>query len=180
MVIRTGRFRSFCDTPERLRQLREGYGVLDDIHLELAPVDAYRDDHDDQVLHLSIMSIVEGGVCLPLQPLLSQTLNTYSLAPLQCMINFFHLVMGVVALNEVLGTNLGFWDIQHIYSVGSTKEEGSYYLKARNKNRKLVTHTLDSAQGDNDDFLIVTSNWEERDEEAGLLAARTPCLWPST
>lgn len=96
---------------------RECYGVPDDIHLELAAIEAPRDGHDDQVLYISIMSIVEGGVHLPLHPLLSQTLNTYCLFPLQCTINFFRLVMGIVALNGVLGTNLGFWDIQYMYNV---------------------------------------------------------------
>lgn len=81
-MIRTGRFRRLCDTLERLSQFRERYGIPDDIHLELAPVDANRDGHDDQVLRLSIMSIVEGGVHLSLHPLLSQTQNTYRLAPL--------------------------------------------------------------------------------------------------
>lgn len=73
--------------------------------------------------------------------------------------------MGIVALNRVLGTNLGFWDIQHLYNIVCTRYEGSYYLKACNKNRKLVIHTPDSACGDDDDFLIITGNWEERGEE---------------
>lgn len=58
-----------------------------------------------------------------------------------------------------------------MYSIISTREEGSYYLKALQKNRKLVTHTPDFARGGNDDFFVVTGNWEERDEEgrpAGL------------
>lgn len=165
MVIRSGRFRRLCDTPEGLWQFRECYGVPDDIHLELALGDAMREGSDNLVLRISIMSVVEGGVCFPLHPLLCQTLNTYRLAHLQCTINVFRLVMGIVALNQILGTNLGFWDIHHLYSIICTREEGSYYLKAREKNRKLVTHTPDSAWGDNDDFLVITENWEERDEE---------------
>lgn len=73
--------------------------------------------------------------------------------------------MGVVPLNGVLDTHLGFWDIQHMYNIICTRDEGSYHLKTQSKNRKLVTHSPNFARGDNDNFLIITSNWEEKDEE---------------
>ncbi|KAF7127505.1 hypothetical protein RHSIM_Rhsim11G0003300 [Rhododendron simsii] len=43
MVIRSVPFRHLCDTPKRLQQFRERYGVLNDIRLELVPDDAMRE-----------------------------------------------------------------------------------------------------------------------------------------
>lgn len=140
-----------------MADFRRRYSIPDDVFLQLAPVEADKDNLDENRVHVSILSIFEGGVHFSLHPLLCQTLAYYRLSPIQCTINFFRVVMGVVALNEVLGTNLGLYDIHHTYSVVSTAQ-GGYYLKARNARRKRVTHTPDSAQGDNDDFFIVTGN----------------------
>lgn len=64
-----------------MRSFRECYGVPDDIVMELALVEADRDGHDDQVLRISIMSIVKGGVRLPLYHMFCENLNTYRLGP---------------------------------------------------------------------------------------------------
>lgn len=61
-----------------------------------------------------------------------------------------------------------------MYNIILTCEEGSYYLKALQKNRKLVMHTPDFARGDNDDFFVVTGNWEERDEEGRSAGLHVP------
>ncbi len=52
--------------------------------------------------------------------------------------------------------------------------ETTYYFKARYAKKKLVTHIPNSSQGDNDDFLIVTGNWEARDEDGKPLGLNIP------
>lgn len=61
-----------------------------------------------------------------------------------------------------------------MYSIVPTREEGSYYLKARNKNRKLVTHTLDFAWG-----IMMTSSLSSSTGKRGTRkAGRLGCPYP--
>lgn len=76
------------------------------------PLDALRENSSWERAHIPIAAIVEGGIRFPLHPLLRHLLNWYSLTPMQVSANVFRLTMGTVALNEILGTNLGLWDIQ--------------------------------------------------------------------
>lgn len=121
----------------------------------------------DQLV-IPISSIVEGGVRFPLHPLLRQVLNYYNLCPIQLLANFFRVVRGTVALNEILGTNLGLWDIHHLYTCSRT-QNSTYYLKSRKGNRKLILNLPESAQGLDHDCLVVTGNFVPRDGQGRVV-----------
>ena len=71
--------------------------------------------------------IIEGGLTFPLHPLLQRMLMHLKLFPLQCGVNFFRIVMGVVALNDRLGVNLGVDEILFCYDLRLVAG-GRYYL----------------------------------------------------
>lgn len=102
-----GRFRRLCETPAAMDEFRRKYNILDNVVLSLAPLDAIRENSSWDRAHIPIVAIVEGGVRFPLHPLLRHVLNWYHLTPMQVSANVFRLIMGTVALNEILGTNLG-------------------------------------------------------------------------
>lgn len=153
-----GRFRNLCDNETHMEAFRRRYEVPDDVNLALALPGTDTHDQTEGRIHVPLLAVVEGGVRFPLHPLLVEIYNICRLSPLQLCPNFYRVVMGVVALNRLLGTNLGWYDIRRLYSVCPTTH-GTYYLKIWDKERRLVTDLPNSCCGENDDFFIVTGNF---------------------
>jgi hypothetical protein len=113
--------------------------------------------HEDLVL--PIVAIVEGGVRIPMHPFLIQFLIHFRLSPFQCVPNVFKIVMGTAVLMEKLSLNLTVHDITYVYSLQTTGRD-QYTLVARNSDRKLVTGLPDSSKSRDEDFLVITGNWQ--------------------
>ena len=139
-----GRLAKLVNIEEKIDQFKKCYGFLEDIQIRYV-------SHDDlalpqyQDLILLTISIVEGGVRIPMHPFLIQFLTHFRLSPLQC-VHVFRVVMGTTVLNERLNLNLTVQDITYIYRLQATSKE-QYTLIARNSNRKLVTGLSDSSKG---------------------------------
>lgn len=118
-------------------------------------------ERSDERIPLPLITIIEGGVRFPLHPLLEEVLHFYGIPHSQLFPNFFRIVMGVVALNNILGINSGLSEIRYCYNfVPITKEISKFYFKPRSAKRQLVQMLPDSGKGVNDIFVIVEGNWE--------------------
>ena len=60
---------------------------------------------------------------------------------------------------EKLGLNLTVYDITYVYSLQMTGRD-QYTLVAGNSDRKLVTGLPDSSKGRDEEFLVITGNWQ--------------------
>jgi hypothetical protein len=60
---------------------------------------------------------------------------------------------------EKLGLKLTVHDITYVYRLQKTDRD-QYTLVARNSDRKLVTGLPDSSKGRDEDFLVITGNWQ--------------------
>ena len=153
-----GKFTKLVDTEEKMVQFKSRYGFPEDVHILYVP---YGDLAllQRQDLVLPIVAIVEGGVRIPMHPFLIQFLTHFRLSPLQCAPNVFRIVMGTAVLMKKLGLNLTVHDITYVYSLQTTGRD-QYTLVARNVNRKLVIRLPDSSKGQDEDFLVITGNWQ--------------------
>ncbi|KAI8542915.1 hypothetical protein RHMOL_Rhmol08G0176900 [Rhododendron molle] len=157
--------------------LRTKYNVLESVGLELAPLRADRDVGSWDRMGIPIVAIVEGGVRFPLDPLLHRVLNWYRLTPMQVSTNFFRLVMGIVALNRILGTQLGIWDIQWWYSIVINPKYNTYYFKVRKADKRFMLNMPDSTRDHEMDFLYVTGAFEAMEEDGQVVGFHCPHIF---
>ena len=153
-----GRLAKLVNTEEKIVQFKKRYGFPEDVHIRHVPFDdlallQYQD------LVLPIVAIVEGGVRIPMHPFLIQFLTHFRLSHLQCVSNVFRVVMGTVVLMKKLNLNLVVYDIAYVYRLQVTGRK-QYTLIAWNSDRKLVTGLPDSIKGQDEDFLVITGNWQ--------------------
>ena len=94
-----------------------------------------------------------------MHPFLIQFLIHFRLSPLQCVPNVFRVVMGTTILMDKLGLKLTVYDITYVYRLQKTGRNQDT-LVAHNSDRKLVTGLLDSSKGRDEDFLVITGNWQ--------------------
>ena len=67
------------------------------------------------------------------------------------MPNSHKIIMGVVAMNRLLGTDVGIHDIEHCYDLVKTPREDTYYLRAKKDMEWLVNDLEDTNKYAGDD-----------------------------
>ena len=136
-----GKFRFLVDTPAALATFREDYGVPADVHLQLAEEETTPWGREE--CPFTVLSIVEGGLRFPLNPLITEFLRRTGLAPTQVSTNTYRIINGVHELNNRLGINLGLAEILRQYTMGHTGDGLTYYLKIRPGRENIVTGSPD-------------------------------------
>ena len=105
-----------------------------------------------------LMSILEGEVRFPIDPLLLNTFRYYGLSPNQLSPNFFRVVSCVSRLNQTFGLQLDHHDINHMYSLCG-KKKSNYYLKTRDMRVRLILCLPDSNRNSAEEYIRVRGNW---------------------
>ena len=110
------------------------------------------------VVFFPLMSILEGGVRFPVDPLLLRTLSFYGLNPDQCLPNFYRVVNYVGRLNQLYDLNLTHHDINFLYAIHGSLRNG-YYLQTQNTMVRLISCLPDSNRNSAGEFVRVSRNW---------------------
>ena len=96
--------------------------------------------------------------------------NFYShlqLVPRVVATNVIRVIMSVMALNKITGSEMGLKEILHYYTVHRTPK-GVYYFKKRAHKEELIEYLPDSERGDDDDYFVVSGNWQYAPGDGGL------------
>ncbi|GMP61293.1 hypothetical protein CsSME_00023813 [Camellia sinensis var. sinensis] len=126
-------------SPDRISGFRCHFSIPDDVCLSFV-ADGTLDMErvDETTIVFPLLSIAEGGVRFPLHPLLRAVLCHWGLIPSQPNVNFFRIMMRIIALNRRLGLNLGIPAIRHCYALTkSSGRHGHYFLKAKDTDHQL-------------------------------------------
>ena len=153
-----GKLACYVNTPENMALFRRLYQIPDDVGLRYV----YWSDAlppSSRELLIPVVAVVEGGVRFPIDPLLADFLNYFSLSPTQVNPNIFRIVMGIVELNRRLGLELSTYDIVWTYILHKNSKTESYSLRPRDINYTLVNRLPDTNRGFDDDYLVVSGEW---------------------
>ena len=104
------------------------------------------------------MSILEGGVRFPIDPLLLNTLRYYGLSADQLPLNFYRVVSCVSKLNQTFSLQLDHHEINHMYSLCG-KKKSNYYLKTRDNRVQLIYCLSESNRNSAKEFVRVRGDW---------------------
>ena len=107
---------------------------------------------------IPLLAFVEGGMRIPMGPVMRSYLRHFRLAPTQCVANMFRILDCVDALNEKMRLRLTHHDVNWCYNLQNLKGK-SYYMKTRDDRVRLIQCLLDSNKGLNKDFLIISEEW---------------------
>lgn len=166
-----GAYRHWLDTPVAMATFREMYRIPDVVETRLDdPEDVFDGmSFRDGWMPFPLVAIIEGGVRFPVHPLLRACLEAWNLTPCQLMPNAFKIIMGAVALNHILGINLGVHDIEDAYDLCKSKGSSNcYYLRGKPGREQFVTDLEDSSRHAGDDRLFVSGEWELGTDETAL------------
>ena len=109
---------------------------------------------------IPLLAFIEGGVRIPMGPVMRDYLRHFRLAPTQCAANVFRILGCVDALNEKMGLRLTHHDVNWCYNLQHLRGK-SYYMKTRDDRVRLIPCLPKSSKGLNKDFLIVSGEWHD-------------------
>ena len=107
-----------------------------------------------------MIAFIEGGMRIPMGPVMRDYFRHFRLAPTQCAVNVFRILGCVDALNERMGLRLTHHDVNWCYNLQHVKGK-SHYMKARDYKVRLIQCLPESSKGLNKDFLIVSRGWHD-------------------
>ncbi|XXG39832.1 hypothetical protein AAC387_Pa01g0692 [Persea americana] len=110
---------------------------------------------DDGWMPFWLVIVMETGVRFPLHPLLRDCLREWKLCHCQLLPNGYKIIMGAVRLNEILGIDLGFSDIEETYDLCKSTDGNTHYLRLRVGRASFVTVLEDSNQYAGEDHVFI-------------------------
>ena len=156
-----GNPKDLLNTPEGISNFRNTHSIPFDVQVCAPRADDPLDSGSQDGMPFPTIAVVEGGIRFPLNRLLVPFLSLTNLFPTQCSPNLYRIVMGVAALNILLGTELKVFDILSCYMlIPLDSSKSFFYLKSRDCKKLLVHHILDSNKLSKGDFVIVSEKWE--------------------
>lgn len=110
------------------------------------------------VVLFPLMSILEGGLRFPVDPLQLRVLNFYGLCRDQLPPNFYRIISCVSWLNQLYNLRLDQHDINYMYSMCGN-DKTVYYLKVIDNRVRLISCLPDSNRNLVGEFVQVSGNW---------------------
>ena len=153
-MVKLRKLRKLVDTKEAMEQFIADYRIPPSVSLRHCKMGEWHLLRMTGEVVIPILAFVEGGMRIPMGPVMKSYLRHFRLSPTQCAANMFRILGCVDALNEKMGLRLTHHDINWCYNLQNLKDK-SYYMKTRDDRVRLIQCLPDSNKGLNKDFLIV-------------------------
>ena len=150
-----GRFKKLVESEEAMEKFVADYKISNNVGLRYYKEGDWHIMRREGEVVIPIIAFLEGGMRLPMRPVVRDYLRHFRLTPVQCAVNMFRILGSMDALNEQMGLRLTHHDINWCYNLQYLMGE-TYYMKARDERVRLIQCLLESSKGLNKDFLIVS------------------------
>ena len=127
-----GRFKKLVESEEAMEKFVADYKILDNVGLRYCKKGDWHIMGREGEVVIPIIAFLEGGMRLPMRPVVRDYLRHFRLAPIQCAVNIFRILGSVDALNEQMGLRLTYHDVNWCYNLQYLKGK-TYYMKARDE-----------------------------------------------
>ena len=121
-------FSYLLKTKEDVESIKTRFDIPHDVNISYCHKGEIKVQRLPQVVFFPLMSILDGEVRFPINPLLLRTLSFYGLTPDQYLPNFYRVVNFVGCLNQLYGLKLTYHDINFLYAIRGSLKNG-YYLQ---------------------------------------------------
>ena len=155
-----GRFKKLVESEEAMEKFVTDYKIPDNVGLRYYKEGDWHIMRREGEVVIPIIALLEGGMRLPMCPVVRDYLRHFRLAPIQCAVNMFRILGSVDALNEHMGLRLTHHDVNWCYNLQYLKGK-TYYMKARDERVRLIRCLPESSKGLNKDFFIVSRAWHD-------------------
>ena len=125
-----GRFKSLVDSEEGIESFRAQYRIPLGVGIRYYKEGQWHKDKQKGEVMIPMIAFIEGRMRIPMGTITRDYLRAYRLVPTQCAPNMFRILGSVDALNERMGLNLTYHDVNWVYNLYHLIGQG-YYLKSR-------------------------------------------------
>ena len=155
-----GRFKKLVESEEVMEKFVADYRIPSNVGLRYCEEGEWNFMRQGGEVVILMIAFIEGGMRIPIGPMMRDYLRHFRLAPTQCAVNVFRILGCVDALNEKMGLRLTHHNVNWCYNLQHLKGK-SYYMKARDDKVRLIQCLPESSKGLNKDFLIVSGGWHD-------------------
>ena len=155
-----GRFKKLVKSEEAMEKFVTDYKIPSNVGLRYCEEGEWHFMRQGGEVVIPMIAFIEGGMRIPMGPMMRDYFRHFRLAPTQCAVNVFRILGCVDALNEKIGLRLNHHDLNWCYNLQHLKGK-SYYMKTRDDKVRLIQCLPESSKGLNKDFLIVLGGWHD-------------------
>ena len=105
------RFKSLVESKEGIEKFKTNYRILPNVGLRYCKEGEWHFLRQEGEVVIPMIAFIEGGVRIPMGPVMRNCLRFVRLTPTQCVPNVFRILGCVDALNEKIGLQLTHHDV---------------------------------------------------------------------
>jgi len=154
------RFTSLVDTPKGIEAFKTRYNIPPRVYIRHCLLGEWHALRPEGAMVILMIAFIERRMQIPMGRVTRDFLIAHRLCLTQRSLNLFRILGSVDALNQKMGVNLSYHDINWVYNYQYLKDT-EYYLKTRVPSVRLILCLPKSNKGLDQDFLIVEGEWND-------------------
>ena len=112
-----GRFKKLVESKEAIEKFIAEYRIPSNVGLRYGEEGEWHFMRQGGEVVILMITFIEGGMRIPMGPVMKDYLRHFQLAPTQCAVNVFRILGCVDALNEKMGLRLTHYDVNWCYNL---------------------------------------------------------------